>query len=290
MKQHIVKTGGVKATLAMVALVVMSNLASAGEWKPEASDRLIKLPANIIEKRVEKDFSASPMARRLADVDSQMTDKTTRIAQLQEALQQTSGDARVNIKYELVQQKSDYLDLLQESHTLRKQAATQKQGVYQDVLQQYRNQHGTAQNPDRLQLQQRQQSALARMEQVMAQVDKNLMHAGFNESSPYADEYAQNVANIDLLREKIATHKANASPMLNGAEVSSEEYLRQLLLNISMEQSLLHQEGVMLEYMARIVALDAQELEYQIAYGEDADFTRSRTVNKASKAVDLFTL
>ena len=35
-------------------------LASEGRnWDPVASDKLIKLPANIIEKRIQQDFEAS---------------------------------------------------------------------------------------------------------------------------------------------------------------------------------------------------------------------------------------
>jgi hypothetical protein len=221
-----------------------------------------------------------------------MNDKTTRISALQQDLSNATGETRINIKYEMVQQKSDYLDLLQESHTLRKQASMQKQSVYQDILQKYRSKQSKNQNPERVQLQQKQQNALLRMEKVMAQVDQNLMHVGFNETSPYANEYAVNVAKIDQLKQAIAKHKANASPTLNGAEVSSEEYLRQLLLDVSMHDSLLDQEGLMLSYMARIVALDAQELEYQIAYGEDGSASSSASTNgavaKAATAVDLF--
>lgn len=269
--------------------MILSIAAYANQWQPEASETLIKLPANVIEKRVEQNFKASPMARRLADLDSQMSDKTTRIANLQQDMKNASSDAIEDIEYELVQQKSDYLDLLQESHTLRKQAATQKQAVYQDILQQYRQQDGANADSERLVIEQKQQQALLRMEKVMAQVDQNLMHKGVGESSPYADEYATNVAQIEKLKNAIAKHKANASPTLNGSEVSSQEYLRQLLLDASMHQSLLDQEGLMLSYMARLVALDAQALEYKIAYGESED-GQSSQVNKASPAVDLFVM
>lgn len=268
--------------------LMYSEVASASEWQPVASDRLIKLPANIIEKRVEQDFNASPMAVRLADLESQMTDKTQRIASLQQDTQQLSGEQKVNAQYELVQQKSDYLDLLQESHTLRKQAALQKQQVYQDVLQQYRNEFAASDGSERFKIQQQQQEALSRMERAMAQVDQNLMHNGYDKESPYSDEYASNVTQIDKLKQAIAKHKANASPMLNGAEVSSEEYIRQLLLDASMHQSLLDQEALMLSYMARLVALDAQALEYEIAYGEEGNPSGKPRVAKASKAVSLF--
>lgn len=273
-----------------MATLWMSCLSVASDWQPQASDKLITLPANIIEKRIEQDFSASPMAQRLTDLDSQMQDKTARIAQLQNSLQIADGEALADVKYALVQEKSDYLDLLQESHQLRKQASIQKQGVYQQVLKKFRHQQTAGNTPTRIQLKQKQEAALARMEKVMAEVDQNLIHAGFNETSPYADEYAGNLAQIEQLKNAITSHRGNASPTLNGAQVSSEEYLRQLLMDIAMHQSLLDQEGLMLSYMARLVALDAQELEYQLAYGDSGDGNKTRVVNQASQAVDLFIL
>ncbi|MBU2978213.1 hypothetical protein [Alteromonas sp. C1M14] len=280
-----------KLTLCCAMTILwMSACSVASEWQPQASDKLMTLPANIIEKRIEQDFSASPMARRLADLDSQMQDKTARIDQLQNSLQTADQGTLADVKYALVQEKSDYLDLLQESHQLRKQASMQKQQVYQQVLQKFRHQQTTANGSTRIQLKQKQEAALARMEKVMAEVDQNLIHAGFNQTSPYADEYAGNLAQIEQLKKAIASHQGNASPTLNGAQVSSEEYLRQLLMDIAMHRSLLDQEGLMLSYMARLVALDAQELEYQLAYGDSADGNKTGVVNQASQAVDLFIL
>ncbi|WP_299083109.1 hypothetical protein [uncultured Paraglaciecola sp.] len=281
--------------IALAVLISMSGAVVTGayanataDWQPVASDRLISMPANIIEKRIEQIFSASPMAMRLSDIDGQMLSTTERIQSLQQDLKNADAADLEDIQYEMVQQKSKYLDLLQESHTLRKQALNKKQGVYQDVLEQLRQQHADVDNNVRVKIQRQQQAALTRMESVMSQVDQNLMHAGYQASSPYAEEYAVNISQIEQLKAKIAQHKANAAPMLDGAEVSSEEYIRQLLHNASLHQSLLDQEALMLSYMARLVALDAQALKYQIAYGDKNDTTTSPKVAKASHAVDLF--
>jgi primosomal protein N'' len=265
-----------------------STVTQNNDWRPVASDKLITLPANIIEKRIEQDFSASPMAMRLAELDNQMDTTTARIASLQQDLVQAEGQLLEDLQYELVQQKSGYLDVLQESHQLRKDSLMKKQQIYQDVLTQYRTQYASASSSIKVQLKRQQKEAQARMEAVMAQVDQNLMHTGYNTTSPYANEYASNLAQIDQLKDKINQHKANAAPTIDGAEVSSEEYIRQLLHDASMHQSLLDQEGLMLSYMARLVALDAQALEYQMAYG-DSDASKVKPqVAKASQAVGLF--
>ena len=270
------------------ALAQSPAFSQNNDWRPVASDKLITLPANIIEKRIEQDFSASPMAMRLAELDNQMDNTTARIANLQQDLAQAEGTMLEDLQYELVQQKSAYLDVLQESFELRKNSLIKKQQIYQDVLSKYRQQQNTASSSIKVQIKRQQQEAQARMEAVMAQVDQNLMHTGYNTTSPYADEYASNLAQIDQLKDKINQHKANAGPTIDGAEVSSEEYIRQLLHDASMHQSLLDQEGLMLSYMARLVALDAQALEYQMAYGDSDDNQVKPKVAKASQAVGLF--
>ena len=104
-----------KHVLAQSPAFVQNN-----DWRPVASDKLITLPANIIEKRIEQDFSASPMAMRLVELDNQMDNTTARISSLQQDLAQAEGPMLENLQYELVQQKSAYLDVLQESFELRK--------------------------------------------------------------------------------------------------------------------------------------------------------------------------
>jgi hypothetical protein len=258
------------------------------DWRPVASDKLITLPANIIEKRIEQDFSTSPMAKRLADLDGQMESVTDRLRTLQQDNASLEGKANEELEYAVVQQKSIYLDLLQESHQLRKTSLIKKQQVYQDVLAKLRQNSNLNSGRVQLKIKGQQKKAQARMEAIMAQVDQNLMHSAYQGSTPYADEYAANLSQIEQLKSKINQHQANAAATLDGEEVSSQEYLRQLLHSASMHQSLLDQEALMLSYMARLVALDAHALEYQMAYNETGAADNKPHVAKASRAVDLF--
>jgi primosomal protein N'' len=289
MKTHTHSLALVISLASYVFLHSNSALAQAEmDWQPVASETLITLPANIIEKRLEQDFSASPMAKRLADLEGQMEEVTDRLRTLSQDSANLAGQATEELEYEVVQQKSRYLDLLQESHQLRKTSLMKKQQVYQDVLAKLRLNNNINLGSVQLKIKGQQKAAQGRMEAIMAQVDQNLMHSGYQSTSPYADEYAANLSQIEQLKSKISLHKANAAATLDGEEVSSEEYLRQLLHSASVHQSLLDQEALMLSYMARLVALDAQALEYQLAYSKTDKSTNKPQVAKASRAVDLF--
>ena len=264
-------------------------LASEGRnWDPVASDKLIKLPANIIEKRIQQDFEASPMALHIIVLEQQMQDKLSQLKSLRELMTDSEGDDLINQRFELVQQKSAYLDLMQQAQNLRQNALSKKQGVYETVLGKLRNKNGRISQSDVFQLKQKQAEARQRMQKVLAQVDNGLMHSGLDQRSPYADEFALNLAKVEDLKNAISEHKANASPTLGDVEVTSEEYVRQLLMQASTEQSLLDQEALMFSYMAKLVALDAQALEYEISYGDENTELTQRNRTKPAEVADLF--
>ncbi len=282
-----------KNPLLISCLVVAISLTGttgimASEWQPVASDKLIKLPANIIEKRIQQDFDASPMALHLVELEQKMQDKLVQVKALQAMTSQSDGEDLSNQRFELVQQKSQYLDLMQESQGLRQNALAKKQRLYETVLGKLRNKNGSISKGEVFQLKQKQAQARARMQKVIAQVDSDLMHSGLDKRSPYADEFALNLAKVEDLKNAISNHKANAAPTVGDVEVTSEEYVRQLLMEASTQQSLLDQEALMFSYMAKLVALDAQSLEYEISYGDESvDLTQNNRAKPADVA-DLF--
>jgi len=288
----LIKSFSLAAVLILSSQVVLANDTQFGgvssDWKPLASDKLIKLPANIIEKRIQKDFQASAMATRMIELDVAMQDGVSMIKSIIELMPELEGQAVQNQRFELLQYKSDYLDALQESHNLHQSALEKKQTLYKSVLDKLRLQSGKMNNSETYKIQQAQVAARQRMEKVIEQVDQSLMHLGIEKSSPYTDKYSKNLSQIENLKMAISRHQANQSPQMNGIDITSEEYLRQLLMSVSTEQSLLDQETLMLSYMAKLVALDAQALEYEVAYGDDTDNELMSETNKPSAVTTLF--
>jgi len=288
----LVKSLSLAVVLTLSSQVVLANEAQFGDvssdWKPVASDKLIKLPANIIEKRIQKDFQASAMATRMIELDVAMQDGVSMIKSIIELMPELEGEAVQNQRFELLQYKSDYLDALQESHNLHQSALEKKQTLYKSVLDKLRLQSGKMNNSETYKIQQAQIAARQRMEKVIEQVDQSLMHLGNEKSSPYTDKYSTNLGQIENLKMAISRHQANQSPQMNGVDITSEEYLRQLLINVSTEQSLLDQETLMLSYMAKLVALDAQTLEYEVSYGDGTSDELMSETNKPSAVTTLF--
>ena len=285
--------------LSLVALLTFSSSqialandikfgSASSQWKPVASDKLVKLPANIIEKRIQKDFKASAMATRMTELDVEMQEKVAVIKSIIEVMPELEGEVAQNQRFELLQYKSEYLDSLQESHHLHQSALEKKQTLYKNVLDKLRLQSGKVSNNAAYKIKQAQSAARQRMEKVIEQVDQSLMHFGVEKSSPYTNEYSKNLNQIQSLKMAINRHQANQSPKMNGVDITSEEYLRQLLMSVSTEQSLLDQEALMLSYMAKLVALDAQALEYEVAYGDEENAEMISEASKPSTVTTLF--
>jgi hypothetical protein len=261
---------------------------STNHWQPVASETLLKLPANLIEKRIQQDFEMSPLANQLLSLESNIADKGDKIKALQSLLIDASANQMTEEQVSLLQIKSSYLDDMQLSQSLRQDALNKKQYLYEDVLRKLFHQQNSSANLDMQKLRAKQEEAKQRMDRVIAQVDATLLNGRLDKTSPYADEFAINLGKIQQLKKAISQHQSSLAPTIDGVEVSAQEYVRQLLMQAASDQSLLDQEALMISYMAKLVALDAQSIEFRLAYEETEDGVVINNFTKPNQAADLF--
>jgi hypothetical protein len=286
------KTSFSSAHLFICFLVLLASFISTAnatqDWQPVASETLIKLPANLIEKRIQQDFEMSPLANQLLSLESSIAQKGDKIKALQSLLADAAETELIEERVSLVQIKSSYLDDMQLSQSLRQDALNKKQYLYEDVLRKLFHQQNSSANLDMQKLRAKQEEAKKRMDRVIAQVDATLLSDHLDKKSPYADEFAMNLGKIEQLKQAISQHQSSLAPMIDGVEVSAQEYVRQLLMQAASDQSLLDQEALMISYMAKLVSLDAQSIEFRLAYEETEDGELINNFTKPSQATDLF--
>jgi hypothetical protein len=277
-------------SVALIAALspIKAHANANNHWQPVASETLIKLPANLIEKRIQQDFEMSPLANQLLTLESAIANKGDKIKALQSLLADANENEMTEERVSLVQIKSSYLDDMQLSQSLRQDALNKKQYLYEDVLRKLFHQQNSSANLDMQKLRAKQEEAKQRMDRVIAQVDATLLSGRLDKASPYADEFAMNLGKIEQLKEAISKHQSSLAPTIDGVEVSAQEYVRQLLMQAASDQSLLDQEALMISYMAKLVALDAQSIEFRLAYEETEDGVLINNFTKPSQAADLF--
>ena len=260
------------------------------EWTPIASEKLIKLPAGYLDRYVEQDYQQSALAQTIDATQNEIQTNLQQIRNLKGRIASSSGSEQMQLQHSLLVAKSDYLDVLEERQRLSRQVLEKKAALYQSVLNEIMKSEQLKQEPVHARLIENQMAARERLKQSMAAVDDVLANAPDLERTQYAKQYGENLARIEELKTAINQHVANSAPVIDGKDVSRETFVRHLLAGVESDSALLDQEQLMMGYMARLVALDAQALEQKIALGDGPESGQNDSVAGARlvDAAELF--
>lgn len=278
------------ALLGALALPASPAFANTPDWNPVASEQLIQLPANMLQRSVEQSLRSSPLGSELDQVNANLMTQVQLLAELSKALDEAATPS-VALRHQMIEAKSAYLDLVEQQHALREAAVTKRLRVYRNASEALRKDARAARDPVARELVERQQAARARMESTAARVDSLLgtlsLAAGTNEV--YAEQWEANLQKVEALKAAIASHDMEQGPQIDGEVVTREAYLRHLIVQQEAEAALLAQEQEIFGYMARLVALDARQLELDLHIGgEDGDVDPRDSTPRVGDQVDVF--
>lgn len=268
--------------------LLLATAVQAANWQPVASEKLIRMPANFLAKAVESDFQASSLASQIVDLNMAAAASGEAMAELKQAINHAEGDAKIALEHQFLDEKSRYLDIVQDREQLDRKALNTKINVYSQVLKAMRSSKAEANNPAVQDLLQQQQVAKQRFAKSIARVDDIVQTLSPASRSRYAKEYDENLGKIHELQTKINNHVANAAPQIDGAIVTREDYVRHLLADSEAGLALLDQENEMLGLMAKLVSLDAQALQHQLQAGTPMQDTTPTTTSRVANAVKFF--
>ena len=274
---------------AAVMPVTPSYAATGAEqptWRPAVSEKLVKLPNSYLKKALDRDFSDSPLAEAIRSMDSEIKLKMQTLADLQSATDQAEGDVLTELHHQFLAQKQEYLDLMKNRQNLRTKHFKTRIKVYQRLLKKMSREH-SGQSSDKAKLVERQTEARTRFEQSAEAIDMKMFASTIAPESRYSKEYAKNLSAANALLQAISSHPMSAQQSSAGPSVSKPDYVRELLASTEAELSLINQEGEIVGYMAKLVALDAMALAEQIAEN-DPDLIEPDKPVGVSSAVDLF--
>ena len=274
------------AAVMPVAPTYAATGAEQPTWRPAVSEKLVKLPNTYLKKALDRDFSDSPLAGAIRSMDSEIKLKMQTLADLQSATDQAEGEVLTELRHQFLAQKQEYLDLMKNRQNLRTKHFKTRIKVYQRLLKKMSREH-SGQSSDKAKLVERQTEARTRFEQSAEAIDMKMFASTIAPESRYSKEYAKNLSAADALLQAISSHPMSAQQSSAGPSVSKPDYVRELLASTEAELSLINQEGEIVGYMAKLVALDAMALAEQIAEN-DPDLIEPDKPVGVSSAVDLF--
>jgi hypothetical protein len=246
------------AVLLTVSPPVLANVAEP-EWHPESSERLVKLPATYLKKSLDRDFAESALGNALQSANEELGAKTGTLAELQKAIGKSDGELRMEMRHQFLHEKRAYVELMARRNELQRKHVAIQTRLLEDMLARMRP-GASGETPGRMELIKRQDAARTRFESSLASVDMALFNSSSAPESKYAAKYAENSAAIEQLVARIQTHNMNDTPTADGETMTREDYVRQMLADAHAEAAILDQDGTILGYMAKLVALDALAL------------------------------
>ncbi|MGB0682356.1 MAG: hypothetical protein ACPGOV_06595 [Magnetovibrionaceae bacterium] len=264
--------------------------AAATTWQPTASERLVKLPGNHLERAVESDARRSELGLAIRDAEERIQLKTQALEDLQGAIDAADGDLRTELNHLFLLEKQAYLNLMKESQSLRRKEARTKLKLYERLLGKM-DRKQSSRTSGQVALKEKHDAALARFEQTRQAIDTKIMQSSLTAESPYARSYAENLAAIENLQRAIDDHPMNRAPERFGVPLTQADYLRDLVARHQSELNIIDQESQMLGFMAKLVSLDALALSEGINEAAlDEDWASpEQQESSISSAVSLFT-
>ena len=271
--------------LALVLGFALPSLAqeAAPDWNPDSSERLVKLPATYLKKSLDRDFAESALGSALQGANSELGAKAKSLADLQNAITRADGDLKLELRHQFLQEKRSYVELMSTRNELQRKHGRIQTRLLEDMLKRMRP-GNSGMSPVREELIKKQEAARSRFESSLTNVDMALFNSSMIPESKYSAKYAENSAAIEQLVARIQTHNMNEQPMIEGETMTKEDYIRQMLADANAEAALVDQEGTILGYMAKLVALDAMQLAEEAL---DPNFTDVAAAEKAGPAANV---
>ena len=273
----------------MAAWAASSATATPGSpaWRPNASERLVKLPSTYLKKAIDRDFADSELGTALQDVGSRIGLKAQTLGDLQSATDKADGEVRTELRHQFLAEKQEYIKLMGERQEMQRKHLKTKVRLYERLLRKLERRH-QGMTPTKAKLLEQQDTARQRFEGSVAKVDMNLFGSAAVAESKYAREYTKNMSAIEQLVSAIKEHPMSAQLEVDGQAISKQDYLRKLIADTEADVAIIDQEETILGYMAKLVALDAMALSEEVGEDEFADGEGEDGELSVSSAVDFF--
>ena len=244
------------AVILMSSTVTARPNAGLPEWRPESSEKLVKLPATYLKKSIDSDFADSKLGLAIEENQEKRRLKLQSLKDLKMAVRDADGEVKTEIRHHLLAEKRSFIYIMSNKNEMRRKQLVTKLRLFERMLKKL-GESDAQMTKSREKLVDKQEAAKKRFHASLSTVDVRLFENDAIPESKYSQKYAKNMTAIGKLVSRIGSHRMNSSINADGHLLTKEEYIRGLLAETQSEISILEQEETILGYMAKLVALDA---------------------------------
>ena len=267
-----------------VASFANNNL---GEWKPQIVEKMYLLPPKHLNKVLNNDFKKSILALNLQNTDNKIKDKIEKISELNSMLKGASKNEMLEIKHQIIINKRDYIKDMSNLLNMKRQKLDTKKSFFQNIQ---KNIRGTSlNNKINSEFLNNKNNALKRAESLDFKILDNTTHS-LSKTSKYFKQYQINKDAVKKLKLAIEKHPMSNKNILLKDPKNKIEAVKNYVHNIDTEISVLEMKEEMINYMAKIVALDAMSLAEEVAFdAQNQKDIISTNFNDPVNVISVFT-
>ena len=266
-----------------------SCLADLGgvDWKPQIVEKMYVLPPQHLNKVLNNDFNKSILALNLQNKDNKVKSKIDKINELSSLLPRASQEENLEIKHQIIINKRDYIKDMNDLLGMKKQKLVTKKMIFNKIkkrinLKSFNSKHNNAFLENR-------KNAVKRAQKLDFKILENTSYST-SKKSKYFEQYQVNKNAINALKLAIEKHPMSTQNILSKDPKNKMEAIRSYIHNIETEIAVLEMKEQIINYMAKIVALDAMQLAEKVSEinVNDVD-TNPSDINDPTNVINIFT-
>jgi len=235
-------------------------------WKPQIVEKMYVLPPKHLNKVLNNDFNKSLLAINLKNTDNKIKNRIEKISELNSLLPGSSKEEGLEIQHQIIINKRDYIKDMNDLLIMKKEKLNTKKIFFEKIKKKFKG--NSLKNKTTSNFLNNKSSAIQRSQKLDFKILENTSY-NLSKRSKYFKQYQINKDAVKKLKLAIEKHPMSNKNILYKDPLNKVEAINNYVHEIDTEIAVLEMKEQMINYMAKIVALDAMSLAEKVAFDDE---------------------
>ena len=235
-------------------------------WKPQIVEKMYVLPPKHLNKVLNNDFNKSLLAINLQNTDNKIKNRIEKISELNSLLPGSSKEEGLEIQHQIIINKRDYIKDMNDLLIMKKEKLNTKKIFFKKIKKKFKG--NSLKNKTTSNFLNNKSSAIQRSQKLDFKILENTSY-NLSKRSKYFKQYQINKDAVKKLKLSIEKHPMSNKNILYKDPLNKVEAINNYVHEIDTEIAVLEMKEQMINYMAKIVALDAMSLAEKVAFDDE---------------------
>jgi hypothetical protein len=235
-------------------------------WKPQIVEKMYVLPPKHLNKVLNNDFNKSLLAINLQNTDNKIKNRIEKISELNSLLPGSSKEEGLEIQHQIIINKRDYIKDMNDLLIMKKQKLNTKKIFFKKIKKKFKG--NSLKNKTTSNFLNNKSTAIQRSQKLDFKILENTSY-NLSKRSKYFKQYQINKDAVKNLKLAIEKHPMSNKNILYKDPLNKVEAINNYVHEIDTEIAVLEMKEQMINYMAKIVALDAMSLAEKVAFDDE---------------------